>query len=328
MLALSDIEFIGENLMRPECVLGTQSGNFYTADFRGGICKVEPDGRTTLILGKANDSCPQLKPNGICLLKNGDFLIAHLGDDVGGIYRLTPEGNVSPFITQIDGQPLPPSNFIYLDHQGRLWLTVSTRQQPRSNAYRSDVKDGYIALIETDKAENCQAKIVADNIGYTNEIYITENGKTLYVNATFSRETLRYDIQTDNQLTNQTVVAKYGTGIFPDGLTMDTQGQLWVTSIVSNTVLRVNPNNGNQEVILQDNDKNHLDWVEQAYKIHAMGRPHLDNVKSTCLQNISSLAFYGKDLSKIALGCLLGNKIALVDSPYRGTKPAHWLFDN
>ncbi|MCF2950127.1 SMP-30/gluconolactonase/LRE family protein [Paraglaciecola aquimarina] len=333
MLALSDIQFFAKDLVRPECILATADGVFYTADFRGGVCKIMPNGEQQLILPKQNDHCPPLKPNGICLLENGDFLIAHLGDEVGGIYRLTQDGEVSPFVTHIDGEPLPPSNFIYLDHQDRLWLTVSTRQQPRAKAYRSDVSDGFVALIEYESEyENgepipkgtAKAKIVADNIGYTNEVYVTEDGRTLYVNATFTRETLSFDITANNQLINPNLVAKYGKGIFPDGLTMDTQGHLWVTSIVSNTVIRVNPSTGESQVILADNDPEHIDWVEEAYKIHAMGRPHLDNVKSHKLKNVSSLAFYGKNMTDIALGCLLGDSIPTIKTNFSGVKPAHW----
>ncbi|WP_158969530.1 SMP-30/gluconolactonase/LRE family protein [Paraglaciecola sp. L3A3] len=322
MLPLSDIKFFAQGLVRPECVLATADGYFYTADFRGGVCKIGPDGNHQLILPKESNGCPELKPNGICLLENGDFLIAHLGDEIGGIYRLTQDGVVSPFITHTDGKPLPPSNFIYLDHQGRLWLTVSTRKIPRADAYRSDVSDGYIALIE-----NGQATIVADNIGYTNEVYVTEDGAKLFVNATFTRETLSFDITADNQLINRKVVASYDKGIFPDGLTMDTEGYLWVTSIVSNTVLRVDPKTGLSQVILEDNDAAHLTWVEEAYKAHTMGRPHLDNVKSQVLQNISSLAFCGNNLSTLALGCLLGNSIGKIESNFSGVKPAHWNFD-
>lgn len=322
MLSLSDLKFFAQDLVRPECVLATAAGNFYTADFRGGVCKITPDGNHQLILPKENNGCPALKPNGICLLENGDFLIAHLGDDLGGVYRLTASGEVSPFVTHIGGEPLPPSNFIYLDHQGRLWLTVSTRQQPRDKAYRSDVSDGFIALIE-----DGQARIVADNIGYTNEVYVTEDGSTLYVNATFSRETLSFDITANNTLENRKITATYGKGIFPDGLTMDTEGFLWVTSIVSNTILRVDPVTGKSQVILADNDSKHIDWVEEAYKVHKMGRPHLDNVKSHKLQNTSSLAFCGEQLSTIALGCLLGDSIVVIESNVSGLKPAHWCFD-
>lgn len=39
--------------------------------------------------------------------------------------------------------PLPPTNYVHLDAQGRVWITVSTRTTPRSDAYRPDIADGF-----------------------------------------------------------------------------------------------------------------------------------------------------------------------------------------
>lgn len=333
---LKDISFIGQNLVRPECVLATKVGNLYVSDFRGGVSKIDQQGNCTFYGGDkvsfAKDEAGSLKPNGICINPDGSFLVAHLGEQDGGVYKIDPSqsfgSQISPWLLEVEGETLPPCNFIYVDHQGRYWLTVSTRHIPRASAYRSDVKDGFIVLID-DKG----ARIVADNLGYTNEVYVTPNGKTLYVNATFSRETFRYDINhasdgnSETFLSNKHLVCRYGLGIYPDGLTMDTEGYLWVTSIVSNSIVRINPSSGQQFLVLQDVDKAHLIWVEEAYLRHEMGRPHLDNVKSTILSNISSLAFGGENLSKINLGCLLGDSIAQLDSPFRGLAPSHWEFD-
>lgn len=321
-LSLADVGFIGNGLVRPECVLATKAGNLYVSDFRGGVSQISPSGTCQFFGGSEVEGFGLLKPNGICINPDGSFLIAHLGDEQGGVFHIDRQNHITPWLLAVDGKPLPPSNFIYLDQQGRYWLTVSTRQMPRAKGYRSDVADGFVVLID-DKG----ARIVADDIGYTNEVYVTPDGKTLYVNATFARETLRYEITDDNQLINKQVVAQYGLGIYPDGLTMDTEGYLWITSIVSNSVVRVNPQTGVSELMLQDVDQAHLQWVEEAYLANAMGRPHLDGVKSTLLANISSLAFGGEDLSTINLGCLLGQQVAQLKTNFKGLAPTHWLFD-
>ncbi len=330
-LDLHALTFIGRELVRPECVLATKAGNLYVSDFRGGVSQITPQGECHFFGGgeveHPTDGKGILKPNGICLNPDGSFLVAHLGEQDGGIYQIDrdnyAETQITPWLMEVDGNPLPPCNFIYLDHQGRYWLTVSTRQIPRAKAYRSDIQDGFIVLVD-DKGP----RIVADNIGYTNEVFVSPDGKTLYVNATFSRETLKFDIDADNNLHNRTLVATFGLGIYPDGLTMDTQGCLWISSIVSNSVVRVNPITGETELMLQDVDLEHLKWVEQAYLENNMGRPHLDYVKSSQLQNISSLAFSGSDLSTINMGCLLGDSIAQMPSEFHGIKPSHWLFDS
>jgi hypothetical protein len=59
-----------------------------------------------------------------------------------------------------------------------------------------------------------------------------------------------------------------------------------------------------------------------------MNRPHLDTIISRRLRNISSLAFGGKDLKTVYLGCLLGDSLATFRSPVAGRPPVHWLFDD
>ncbi|AWB65868.1 gluconolactonase [Saccharobesus litoralis] len=321
--SIDDIAFTAEHLVRPECVLATRAGHLYVADFRGGVSHITPTGEQYFYGGGDVAGYGQLKPNGIALLADGSFLVAHLGDEKGGVFRVYRDNRIEPYVTHIAGEHLPPSNFIYLDKQGRLWLTVSTRHTPRAAAYRSDIKDGFIAVIE-----DGQARIVADNIGYTNEVFVTPDGMQLYVNATFSRELLRYDITADNQLENAKVISQFEAGVYPDGLTMDSQGYLWIVSIVSNRLIRLNPATGQYQIMLQDVDIDHLNWVEQAYQQHAMGRPHLDQVKAKRLSNISSLAFSGENLSRMVFGCLLGAKLAYIDTEFSGIAPAHWHFDD
>ncbi|WP_426415209.1 SMP-30/gluconolactonase/LRE family protein [Aestuariirhabdus sp. LZHN29] len=322
MSDLTQLSWHGNHLVRPECVLTTRAGYVYVSDFCGGVTEISPAGVQSFFGGDDVPGYGQLKPNGIALLENGDFLVAHLGDSQGGIFRIARDNTITPFLTEIEGKPLPPSNFVYLDRQGRIWITVSTRHQPRAAAYRSDIADGFIILVDKDGP-----RIVADHLGYTNELYVDAAGEFLYVNATFSRELLRYRIGPDNSLNDRTCIFRFGAGTFPDGLTQDSNGDFWITSIVSNRVLRVSAD-GHSEIVIEDVDPDHLEWVEAAFKNNAMGRPHLDNVKSRQLRSISSLAFGGPNLDRIYLGCLLGERIAVLPSGVRGQPPVHWHFDD
>ena len=204
---------------------------------------------------------------------------------------------------------------------GRTWITVSTRKTPRADAYRSDVTDGFIVLVTDGKS-----RIVADGLGYTNECMPHPDGKRLFVNETFSRRLTSFDISLDGSLSNRTTVAELGHGVYPDGLAFDADGNVWLTSIVSNRVLRVTEK-GKVHTLLEDVDPEHLNWVEEAWKNHSMGRAHLDKSAGKYLHNISNLAFAGAELNKGVLGCLLDERLAVIDMPARGAQPVHWDYD-
>ena len=316
---LDTLHWVGHDLHRPESVVATQSGNLYTADWRGGVAHIAPDGTQSLYLGFPVDG-EALKPNGIALLKDGSFLLAHLGSELGGIFRLHRDGRTEPFLRTVEGTDLPPSNFVVEDALGRFWITVSTRLAPRSMGYRKSCDDGFVVMMDAKGA-----RIVADGLGYTNECALDPSGQWLYVNETFARRLSKFAIAPDGGLGTKQVVTEFGPGIFPDGLCFDCDGHVWVVSIVSNSVIRVAPD-GHQTLWLQDADADHLAWVEAAYQGDSMGRPHLDGVKSKLLKNTSSLAFGGPDLTTGYLGCLLGERLATLRMPVAGHPPVHWLY--
>ena len=319
-ISLQDIDFIGSNLKRPECVLCTADGIVHVANWDGGISRIHPDGRVEHLLADTITAPLQIKPNGICLLEDGSYLLAHLGDTDGGVYKLDKIGQLTPFLTDINGQPLPPSNYVHLDAVGRIWITVSTRLIPRAEGYKASVADGFIILVHEGKA-----RIVADKLGYTNECVVDPAGEYLYVNETFGRRMSRFRIGTDGTLGERETVTQFGAGSWPDGLVFDIEGNIWVTSIISNRLIKVMPD-GKQEIYLQDAEIGRLNEIEAAYLMENLGRPHLDNVHSERLQNISSLAFGGTDLRDGYLGCLLGDQIAKMRMPVAGYAPVHWEF--
>jgi hypothetical protein len=327
---IEQLSFIGHGLSRPECALAHSSGIVIVPDWTGdgGVSIVFPDGQVKRHLAKNRMDFSSrlgleepLRPNGICLLEGGTILMAHLGAEKGGVYALAPDGTASVFLDEVDGVALPPSNFVTPDEKGRIWITISTRQVPRALGYRFDVADGFIVLVD-----DGQARIVADELGYTNECLVHPDGKRLFVNETFARRLTSYDLESDGSLANRQTVATLGEGVFPDGLAFDENGDAWLTSIVSNRVLRVSADAA-VEIFLEDADPAHLAWVEQAWQDHAMGRPHLDKAAGQVLRNVSNLAFCGADLDQAVLGCLLGDRLATFDMPVRGHRPVHWTFN-
>ena len=314
MMDLTSLSYIGSDLRRPECVLATSDGLLHVSDWDGGVVLISPDGTHRRVLASGPF---KPKPNGIAVTEDG-WLIAHLGDETGGVFHLRPTGDLNVVLAEIDGVPLPPTNYVHQDGLGRVWITVSTRQRPRSLGYRPTCDDGFVILVD-----DAGARIVADRLGYTNECLVHPGDGRLYLNETFGRRLTRFDIQSDGSLTNRTTVTEFGPGTFPDGLTFDVEGGIWITSIVSNRIIRVGAE-GQQSILLEDTTAEHLEWVEAAYQSGEMGRPHLDQKSGQHLMNISSLAFAGPRLKTAVLGNLAGDRLPQFEAPVAGLPMPHW----
>src|SRR6056297_508998 len=183
-LSRSDIQSIGQGMVRPECVLATKSGDLFCSDARGGYNIVRRDGMTSFV--RATGVPPDFLPNGIALLPGRDVLCANLAPS-SGVWRVAPNGMAQPFLSEVDGARIPPVNYVGLDQKGRIWITVSTRLEPRHPAFTKGHADGFIILYD-----ESGARIVADNIGFTNEAIVSPCGEWLYVAETVAQRTSRF----------------------------------------------------------------------------------------------------------------------------------------
>jgi hypothetical protein len=297
---------VGTDLHRPECVLVDRDHNLYVPDWRGGVTRIAADGSQQTWL--ARNPPVELRPNGIEILPDGSFLLANLGD-AGGVWQLDRDGAVRPFLAEIEGRPLPPANFVV--RQGdRTWISVSTRRIPRQQAWRPDVADGFIVLVDRQGA-----RIVSDGLHYTNEVRPDPSGTWLYVVETFGRRLVRFRIGANGDLSESEVVVTLGHGCFPDGLAFDRHRRIWITSLVSNRLLRFD---GHElTTMMEDVNSEYVDALERAFASGEMGTAHLGPIPGTRLQHLTSVAF-GAD-GHLYLGSLHA------DCVYRLKVPDHLI---
>ena len=302
---------IGRDLARPECVLACASGRLYASDKRGGIAVIEPNGAQRRI-----GDAPALVPNGIALGRDGSFLVANMGAD-GGVWRIDRDGQARPWLTEVDGVPLPKVNFVAVDARDRAWVCVSSRDT--GDAYPLHDPTGFIALVEGGRA-----RIVADGLHYTNECRIDADGRWMYVNETFGRRTSRFALRDDGELSDRAVVAEFtGDGDFPDGLALDAEGGLWVVCVGSNRIYRVTPG-GEVDAVIDDGVAETTRALEHAFRSGSLTRPMLSSAVGRRLHNATSIAFAGADLRTAVLGCLKGGSLATFRAPVAGLAPVHW----
>ena len=149
------IRFTGEGLQRPECILAEPDGTLWSADARGGVVRIAPDGSAAdrraealraLSTSAGSEASRYLEgtlPNGLAFARNGDILISNFGTDC--LEMMTRDGESRVLADSIDGEPIGKVNFVLRDSKDRIWITVSTRIKNWMHALRTDLADGYLA---------------------------------------------------------------------------------------------------------------------------------------------------------------------------------------
>ena len=312
--SLEDIGYVGSGLSRPECVLATRAGSLFTCDWRHGIAETRPDGSTRLI-GSAALIADGLSPNGIAMRPDGSFLFANLGD-AGGVWHVDRDGRLAPFLTRVDSMDLPATNFVLIDAEDRVWISVSTTHRDHKLTATRD--DGLVVLVD-----KRGARIVADHLVWTNETRVSPDREYLWVNETFAGRTTRFRLAENGDLSGRYTVVEHAAGSFPDGLAFDVDGAAWIICVVTNRLLRVAADLS-VSVVLEDYSRAHLDAVMAALASGTLTRDLVYHNTGRRMLNQSSLAFGGPDLKTLFMGSISGDRIATLPMPVAGVAPRHW----
>jgi gluconolactonase len=319
---------IGDDLQRPECILAERDGTLWSADARGGVMRIAPDGSQTLIAqstdrpfdldGAAADSLLSgTLPNGLAFAADGDLLVSNFGTD--RLERMTRSGQTRVLLDTIDGRPLGKVNFVLRDRRDRIWVTISTMVNPWSEAIRPGLADGSIILIDQG-----QARVVAEGFHFTNEIRFDAAEEWLYVAETTAKRVTRLRVGQDGSLTGREIYgpSNLGPGLV-DGITFDAFGNLWATMIFADRLVAITPT-GELLELLNDGDADATDRFEAAF---AQGNVPFDTLMACggplCTW-LASVTFGGRDLSTVYLGGLRSTSIPFFSSPVPGAPMVHW----
>lgn len=299
--------------MRPECVLATPDGTLYTGDWGVGIARIAADGRTGPAV-EADLIGQGFRPNGIALTPEGDFLFANMSK-AGGVWQVGRKGDVRPFAVELDGAPMPKTNFVLVDGD-RVWVTISSTS--RKHEHFSAAEDsGKILLVQ-----NGTVRLVADGLNWTNEVRISPDGKHLFVNETFACRTTRFEIAEDGSL-SQPLRITYPGDTYPDGMAFDEEGALWIACVISNRLIRLAPDLA-WTVLFEDVDNRELEAVAAAHARGCLTWEQISCSRGSHVSNLASVAFGGPDLKTLYLGGLGIDAVQVLRSPVAGMPMAHW----
>ncbi len=310
-LSLSELQFVGNDLVRPASLVAEKDGTLWIADGdQGGVTRLNPDG-TQALIGKLGG-----QTNGLAMDRQGDLLAAHSG----ALYLIDRQGRHERLLDKLDDEPLGPVIGVCLDRRERAWITVATRARSWFASVAQHRPDGYVILLDAGGP-----RIVADGLLLAGDVCLDGAEAYLYVAETMARRIVRFPIRPEGGLGERETYGPedLGPGAYVQGLAFDIDGNLWVSTTARNGVAVLTPDGGFHTVFEEVNEaalKRAVARVEQgklavADFLACAGRT---------LQLPTGLAFGDEDRQTVYLGSLAMPHLVSFRAPLPGLPLLHW----
>lgn len=160
------------------------------------------------------------------------------------------------------------------------------------------------------------ARVVATDLGGTNELRFSADGTQLYVAETGADRLTRFRVGPDATLTDREIYGPSRLDGNPDGFAFDAHGNVWTTLIGQDRLVAVTPE-GEVLVLWEDGDR---------AARHAAGVPGGLGARpgDGLAPRMASITFGGPDLRTVYIGSLGGTALPTFRSPVPGAPLPHW----
>ena len=198
-------------------------GNIFAVNFleQGTIGKVSPQG-----LGEIFVTLPEGSTgNGIRFDNQGNFFVA----DYTGHYVLRVDATSRKVSVFAHEEKMNQPNDLAIAPDGTLFASDPNWGEGTGQLWRIDI-DGTVTLLASD-------------MGTTNGIEVSPDGRTLYVNESKQRNIWAFTITENKSLKNKRLVKQFSDHGF-DGMRCDVDGNLYVTRYGKGTVVKLSPTAG------------------------------------------------------------------------------------
>jgi gluconolactonase len=197
-----------------------EHGNVYAVNFarQGTVGRVAPDGKGEVWVELPGKSVG----NGLVFDRKG---VLYVADYVGhNVLRIDPETRkVSVFAHE---ERMHQPNDLTIAPDDTLYASDPDWGRSTGQVWRVD-REGHVSL-------------AAGDMGTTNGIEVSPDGKTLYVNESVQRNIWAFDVGRDGALSNKRLVKKFDDHGF-DGMRCDVDGNLYVARYGKGTVVVLSP---------------------------------------------------------------------------------------
>ncbi|MHC4158605.1 MAG: SMP-30/gluconolactonase/LRE family protein [Planctomycetota bacterium] len=166
--------------------------------------------------------------NGLFFDKNGNMLVCEGGRRQ--LVSINPQGKVTVLADRYNNKRLNSPNDLWVDPKGGVYFT-----DPRYGRTDDLEQDGeHVYYLSPDRKRFIR---VIDDMVKPNGIIGTPDGKLLYVTDHGGDKTFVYNINEDGTLSDKKLFAAESS----DGMTIDSKGNIYLTSMPSSTLSRYDP---------------------------------------------------------------------------------------
>jgi len=172
--------------------------------------------------------------SGIFLLKDGRLLAAETGRH--RLVAIDPDGKLTPLVTVgVGGRALRLTNDMIVDKKGGIYFTDPAPFAFAGQPPPTEMPPGFVYYLPP----KGNLILIDDQIARPNGISLTFDGKILFIADTDSENLWAFDVQPDGTAKNRRSFVKLHEpqarpdGTFSsraDGMAMDTEGRLYVTT--------------------------------------------------------------------------------------------------
>lgn len=266
---IDSFEIFVTGVDHPECIAFDRNGDLWAGGEAGQIYRISPDGKVQLMTTMGGFCA------GLAFSPSDELFVCN---PQHGIVRVKADGAFTIFASHAGEHKMICPNYGLFDSKGNYYVTDSGQ-------FRKG--NGYLLRFTPDGS----GKIIAGPFGYANGLALSADEKTLFMVESDTNSVLKFEIRADGSVTPHKVFATE-CGRFPDGLTLDADGKLYVCCYASDEIWRVTPSG----------IKNLFAWDPWAIR----------------LSSPTNMAFGGKDFDELYFANLARTTITRVKTPIKG----------
>ena len=215
VIPIGSFEIFANGLDHPECLAFDRDGVLWAGGEAGQVYRIA-ENRLPEAIAQLGGFC-----GGMAWAPDDSHL--YVCNPTHGIVKVNRSGEWSVFASEAGGMKLVCPNYGLFDRAGNYYVTDSGNWMKRNGR-----------LIRY--PPNGSAEVLLSGLGYANGLALSASGKRLYMVE--SDADLVYSVELSS---GQAEVYADAVGRLPDGLALDTEGNLYVACYASDNIIRISP---------------------------------------------------------------------------------------